>query len=107
MEIQRSTRQVRLVTVESLKKRERNIMLKQWLDQAACRGVDTNIFMPLRGENVKVTTAKKICGECPVRQECLDDSLRQAQLLTCLRLLLVISLRVVRHLHILLHLGNH
>jgi hypothetical protein len=66
--------------VESLdKQREETIMLKQWLEQAACRGVDTNIFMPLRGENVKVTTAKKICGECPVRQECLDDSLRQAQ----------------------------
>jgi WhiB family transcriptional regulator, redox-sensing transcriptional regulator len=68
-----------LVAVDTIKKRERTIMLKEWLDQAACRGFDTNIFMPLRGENVKVTTAKKICGECPVRQECLDDSLRQAQ----------------------------
>jgi WhiB family redox-sensing transcriptional regulator len=41
-----------------------------WADDAACRGMDTKLFFPERGE--QAATAKAICRRCPVRRECLD-----------------------------------
>lgn len=46
-----------------------------WRDLAACRGMDTNLFYPRRGDSVGVARARAVCASCPVRQECLDDAL--------------------------------
>lgn len=46
-----------------------------WLADAACIGVDTNIFFPGRGRTP--AEAKEICGGCPVRAECLEYALRE------------------------------
>ncbi len=43
---------------------------QEWRAAAACRGVDPNIFFPVRGEDTR--EAKAICAECPVRQACRD-----------------------------------
>src|SRR5690606_28754178 len=45
-----------------------------WRNNAACLGVDSNVFFPGRG--AKGTEAKQICGGCPVREECLEYALR-------------------------------
>ena len=46
-----------------------------WRDLAACRGMDTNLFYPRRGDSVGMARARAVCASCPVRQECLDDAL--------------------------------
>lgn len=47
---------------------------KSWMDQGLCKGY-TNVFFPARGQNQKVSLAKKICERCPVKQQCLDFAL--------------------------------
>lgn len=44
-----------------------------WRARAACRGADTNLFFPERGEST--AAAKAVCAGCPVASECLDYAL--------------------------------
>lgn len=43
-----------------------------WMDDAACKGMDTDIFYPVAGE---VAAARAICRRCPVQTECFQWSL--------------------------------
>lgn len=44
----------------------------RWEDDAACGGMDLELFFPSRGDGPdKVATAKAVCAQCPVRYECL------------------------------------
>ena len=47
--------------------------LDGWRDQAACEGLDTNMFFPTKGLSSK--PARAVCAECPVEAECLDFAL--------------------------------
>ena len=44
-----------------------------WLEDAACRGADTELFYPQRGESSG--PARMVCFECPVRQQCEDHAI--------------------------------
>lgn len=44
-----------------------------WQDYAECRGADADLFFPERGASTR--KAKAICGECQVREQCLDFAL--------------------------------
>jgi hypothetical protein len=44
-----------------------------WRDDALCRQIDSAIFFPPKGESTK--QAKRICGLCEVRAECLAEAL--------------------------------
>lgn len=46
-----------------------------WMDQAACRDEDPNLFFSKKGQ----ATAKEICQGCNVRDECLSEALFQRQ----------------------------
>ncbi|MFD4945640.1 WhiB family transcriptional regulator [Streptomyces sp. NPDC058409] len=51
-----------------------------WQDQAVCQSteynlVDPEIFFPEPDETAKITAAKSLCGQCPVRRACLDAAL--------------------------------
>ena len=47
-----------------------------WMGQAACRGLDPNMFFPEEG--VSARGAKNICFEqCPVRLQCLEYGLKE------------------------------
>jgi WhiB family redox-sensing transcriptional regulator len=48
-------------------------MILPWRDQAACRGLDPEIFYPAEDEAAE--TAKEVCGSCAVRQTCLEHAL--------------------------------
>ena len=48
-------------------------MSLSWRQRAACRGVDPDIFFPASEEDAE--PAKAICGQCPVRQACLEYAL--------------------------------
>lgn len=51
------------------------------VDGAACRGMDPDLFFPLRGHvhgttySPEVAEALAACGRCEVRQECLEHAL--------------------------------
>lgn len=44
-----------------------------WQSQAACAGVDPDLFYPDRGESTD--EAKAVCGACDVRETCLEYAL--------------------------------
>ena len=44
-----------------------------WNDQAACRGLDPEIFYPVPEEEAE--TAKSACGQCAVQPACLEHAL--------------------------------
>lgn len=44
-----------------------------WRDQAACRGLEPEIFYPL--DEVEEANAKAVCGLCHVREACLEYAL--------------------------------
>ena len=44
-----------------------------WRDQAACRGLDPEVFYPVNEE--EEAAAKSICAECTVRQTCLEHAI--------------------------------
>ena len=48
--------------------------MTDWLDRAACDGLDVALFFPEEGENP--TTALEVCKACPVRHDCLDEAIR-------------------------------
>lgn len=48
----------------------------EWMERAACRGMDTSKWFPTRGEPSE--PAKTVCAGCCVRQECADFALEQA-----------------------------
>jgi WhiB family redox-sensing transcriptional regulator len=49
--------------------------LGRWVAQAACRGADTNLFFPERGDTAAVQAAKAICRSCPVLELCRQHAL--------------------------------
>jgi WhiB family redox-sensing transcriptional regulator len=49
-----------------------------WLDQAACRDLDPERFFPESGEQTKAAEAKAICGDCQVRDRCLELAVKAA-----------------------------
>lgn len=49
----------------------------RWREDAACRGVDTNVFFPVTDE--EAGPAQAICATCPVREECLEFALMTRQ----------------------------
>lgn len=48
-----------------------------WREDAACKGVDTNIFFPVMGDytNDIPTAATTLCDRCPVSDDCLTYAL--------------------------------
>jgi WhiB family transcriptional regulator, redox-sensing transcriptional regulator len=44
-----------------------------WRDQAACRGLDPEIFYPVSDD--EADAAKAVCAACPVRGACLEYAL--------------------------------
>ena len=46
-----------------------------WADHAACRNVDTAVFVAERGANESAAIARRICGGCLVTEECLEYAL--------------------------------
>lgn len=52
---------------------------RDWRDQAACRGIDPELFFPVVEDGplcaVQIARAKSVCAGCPVRTECLGWAL--------------------------------
>jgi WhiB family redox-sensing transcriptional regulator len=52
----------------------------RWRAEAACRGMDADIFHPARGDWSALAAAKHVCAACPVRAECLAYALEHSTL---------------------------
>ncbi len=53
-----------------------------WRDDAACRGLDPDLFFPVGTAGpalVQIGRAKQVCAGCPVRARCLDWALVTSQ----------------------------
>ncbi len=48
-------------------------MSATWRKQAACRGIDAEVFYPASDDDAGA--AKAICAECAVRETCLEWAL--------------------------------
>lgn len=48
----------------------------EWFQRAACRGMGTGSFFPTRGGTGEA--ARAVCYTCPVRSECLDYAMSEA-----------------------------
>lgn len=54
------------------------LLAGDWRDDAACSGIDPEVFFPVSaglGQVAAVNRAKAICRECPVKAPCLADTL--------------------------------
>lgn len=50
---------------------------RDWIEQAACRGVPVDeFFQDGKGGDSAHPRAVALCAECEVRSECLDDALK-------------------------------
>jgi WhiB family redox-sensing transcriptional regulator len=58
-----------LLTIDSFLSEYRE---RDWIKEAACRGMDTNIFFPERGDTKTVKLAKRICSTCSVQTQCRE-----------------------------------
>lgn len=47
---------------------------EEWMDDAACAQVGSEMFFPEKGGSTR--EAKRICGGCDVRAECLEYALK-------------------------------
>jgi WhiB family redox-sensing transcriptional regulator len=45
------------------------------VDSAACRDVDPGVFDPAPDDRAAIEDARRICGRCPVRLDCLAVAL--------------------------------
>ncbi|MBN9791166.1 WhiB family transcriptional regulator [Pseudonocardia sp. TMWB2A] len=47
----------------------------RWRDEAACAGLDTELFFPVDDRTTSIETPRRVCRGCPVRAACLADVL--------------------------------
>jgi WhiB family redox-sensing transcriptional regulator len=47
----------------------------RWREDAACAGLDTELFFPVDDRAASVETPRRVCRACPVRAACLADVL--------------------------------
>lgn len=53
-----------------------------WRDEALCRDTDPDLFFPVGTTGqalIQIERAKTVCGECPVRFDCLEFALETNQ----------------------------
>lgn len=57
------------------------VLDRDWVEDAKCRGEDVNVFHPVRGKYMKETQdrAVAICEQCPVRQPCLEYAVKNIE----------------------------
>ena len=70
----------RVFPTEVVPRRGRHIPHRPWLNAAACRDKPSHWWFPTKPATTQVradiAAAKAVCGTCPVRDDCLDHSLR-------------------------------
>lgn len=58
------------------------IIIADWREVALCADSEPNLFFPIGSTGpavAQIENAKKICGECPVQESCLQYALQSNQ----------------------------
>ena len=51
-----------------------------WRDEAACSGLDTNLFFPsTEDDQIQLALARQVCTSCPVQESCLAYAVESRQ----------------------------
>ena len=50
-------------------------MIQTWRAKAACHGLDPTIFYPATDDDADAESAKSVCAQCPVSDDCLEYAL--------------------------------
>ena len=50
---------------------------EDWVADAACRGMNPSLFIPVQGDHGGVRKAKAVCATCPVSEDCLEFAMRK------------------------------
>ena len=50
---------------------------EDWVADAACRGMNPSLFIPVQGDHIGVRKARAVCASCPVMYDCLEFALRK------------------------------
>jgi WhiB family transcriptional regulator, redox-sensing transcriptional regulator len=50
-----------------------------WRDDAACKGIDPDLFHPERGDMAAIAAAKAVCAGCEVRVACLEYAIQASE----------------------------
>jgi WhiB family redox-sensing transcriptional regulator len=50
-----------------------------WREDAACAGLENDLFFPAGEEESLAATAKAVCAACPVQEQCLQYALATNQ----------------------------
>lgn len=61
------------------RKLRRMLRPEAWQADAACKGIDPNLFHPTDSSPTTIRDAKKVCVDCPVRKQCLDYAMRNRE----------------------------
>lgn len=56
---------------------EVDMRMPEWFDKATCSTTDPESFFPTKGE--QPNSAKRVCSRCPVRRDCLQFALDNAE----------------------------
>jgi WhiB family redox-sensing transcriptional regulator len=54
------------------------IVAPAWVEDALCAQTDPELFFPNKGCNV--TIPRRVCAQCPVRTQCLEEALADSSL---------------------------
>jgi WhiB family redox-sensing transcriptional regulator len=69
-------------TSQRLLRRQPGPADKDWREQAACRGVDPDLFFPIGTSGpalLQIDEAKQVCRTCAVRKPCLEWALGRGE----------------------------
>lgn len=58
------------------RKNSRVVREEPWMEYAACKNLDPEIFFPKKGHPAHTMKAKRVCAVCPVVQCCADYAIR-------------------------------
>jgi len=50
---------------------------REWINKAACKGMDPSIFFPERGDVATMRLAKSVCSTCTVSEQCYNYGLME------------------------------
>lgn len=50
---------------------------RSWMENAACKGMDTEIFFPTKGRESTAALARKVCSGCTVQKQCKDYGINE------------------------------
>lgn len=56
------------------------LAFEEWMKKSVCTDIDPELFYPTMGDSTTSRAAKRICQDCPVRDECLALAVKNREM---------------------------